>query len=668
MKTITFYAPGVKRFETTEFAQENHFSFIPISITGTHCVLDCDHCKGQLLKHMKPASNPESLFQTCTDLANKNAKGVLISGGCDSGGKVPLGDYYEQIHNVKKKLGLKVVVHTGIVDDEMAKGLKYCNVDSALIDIIGHNQTIKDVYHTDVTIKDYDKSLYYLNKHVVPAVPHIVIGLDYGRLIGEYAALKMISKYKIKSLVLVILTSLMNTPMQDVVPPSIDDVEKVFSRAGDIMTESPIILGCARPMGEYKIKVDRLAVDYGFDGIAFSDGIVSYAREKEYKPIFTENMLWRYIENDSVSASFGLAVDEYLANTLIPDHPNYGHILRLYTYRDHCAILGRFQDAETEVNLSECERLGIEVNRRITGGGTIIMGCSQLGVAIIIPPGNTNGSRYSANSFFTKKVFEDYSRGIIGALSLLGIQSEFVLKNDILVGGKKIAGLAACVQENGNALFHASIILDIDTRLMTRVLRTPIEKISDKKNKEVDDRLTTINRESKEKITINRLKRYLKMSFENAFQMKLHDMPLTDYEITAIKALERKRYLTNKWIYQKSLIPSETTVIRRKTRAGMVNIHISVLNNIIKDVIITGDFFSTTRFISTLERKLKWKVIEREIISKVIKDVWLFCRDSISGLTPEILTDCILEVGNSPRNVTETSQENKRLKIEEFRN
>lgn len=79
-------------------------------------------------------------------------------------------------------------------------------------------------------------------------------------------------------------------------------------------------------------------------------------------------------------------------------------------------------------------------------------------------------------------------------------------------------------------------------------------------------------------------------------------------------------------------------------------------------------FFSTTRFISTLERKLKWKVIEREIISKVIKDVWLFCRDSISGLTPEILTDCILEVGNSPRNVTETSQENKRLKIEEFRN
>ncbi len=289
MKTITFYAPSIKRYETTELAQENHYNFIPVSITGIHCALDCDHCKGQLLKHMKSVSNPESLFHICTDLARKNAKGVLISGGCDSAGKVPLTDFYEQIHRVKNKLGLKVVVHTGIVDDKMAKGLSYSNVDSALIDIIGDDRTIKKVYHSDVTVKDYEKSLYYLNKYRVPVVPHIVIGLNYGRLIGEYNALEIIAKYKIKSLVLVILTPFMNTPMQDVIPPSIDDVERVFSRAREIITESPIILGCARPMGEYKIKVDRLAVDYGLDGIAFpSDGIVSYARKKELKPLFTE--------------------------------------------------------------------------------------------------------------------------------------------------------------------------------------------------------------------------------------------------------------------------------------------------------------------------------------------------------------------------------------------
>ncbi|MHC4183922.1 MAG: radical SAM protein, partial [Planctomycetota bacterium] len=265
------------------------YNFIPVSITGTQCALECDHCKGQLLKHMKSVSSPESLFQICADLSKKNAKGVLVSGGCDSAGKVPLTDFYEQMHRVKNELGLKVVVHTGIVDEEMAKGLSYSEVDSALFDIIGDDRTIKEVYHSDVTVKDYEKSLYYLNKHCVPVVPHIVIGLNYGKLIGEYNALEIIAKYKIKSLVLVILTPFMNTPMQDVTPPSIDDIEKFFSKAKNIITESPVILGCARPMGKYKIRVDRLAVDYGLDGIAFpSDGIVAYAQENELKPLFTE--------------------------------------------------------------------------------------------------------------------------------------------------------------------------------------------------------------------------------------------------------------------------------------------------------------------------------------------------------------------------------------------
>ncbi len=369
-------------------------------------------------------------------------------------------------------------------------------------------------------------------------------------------------------------------------------------------------------------------------------------------------MLWRYIENDSVSASCGLATDEYLVDTYIPARSDYGHgcILRLYTYRDHCVVLGRFQDAGSEVNLTECKRLGVEVNRRITGGGTIIMGRNQLGVAIIIPPGGANGSsspqricrrhEYNNVPFSTRKIFEDYARGIIEALSLLGIQSEFRPKNDVLVKGKKIAGLAACVQENGNTLFHASILLDIDTRLMASVLKIPFEKISDKEITEVEDRLTTVNRECGGRVTIDNLKRFLKIGFENVFQMNLHNVPSTDSEISGIKTLERKRYLTDEWVYQKSLISSETTAVRKKTKAGMINVHMAVMNNIIKDIIITGDFFSTTEFVSTLERRLRWKAIDREVIAKVIKGTWSFSPDSISGLNPEILTDCILEGGH----------------------
>ncbi len=359
-------------------------------------------------------------------------------------------------------------------------------------------------------------------------------------------------------------------------------------------------------------------------------------------------MLWRYIENDSVSASFGLAADEYLVDTFTAGsagktgHSGYGRILRLYTYRDHCAILGRFQDTESEINLPECKKLGIEVNRRITGGGTIIMGHDQLGVAIVVPPGDADAAGNSSH-FSTKKIFEDYSRGIIKALSLLGIQSEFRPKNDILVAGKKIAGLAACVQENGNALFHASILLDIDTGLMANVLRIPFEKISDKEISEVEERITTVKRESKESVTNDRLKETLRTGFENEFQMKLQDMPLTGPEISGIELLQEKKYSTNEWIYQKSLIPGKTTVIRKKTKAGMINVHMVVMNNIIKDIIITGDFFSTTEFVSNLERRLRSKIIDKEVITKAVDDAWLSSPDPISGLRPDVLVDCILE-------------------------
>ena len=84
---------------------------------------------------------------------------------------------------------------------------------------------------------------------------------------------------------------------------------------------------------------------------------------------------WRYIKNDNVTASAGLAADEVLANcsgagTSLPT-------LRLYTYQP-CALVGRFQTIENELNLNYCVENKIPVNRRPTGGGAIIMGQDQL--------------------------------------------------------------------------------------------------------------------------------------------------------------------------------------------------------------------------------------------------------------------------------------------------
>ena len=91
----------------------------------------------------------------------------------------------------------------------------------------------------------------------------------------------------------------------------------------------------------------------------------------------------RLLTADGVSAAAGLAVDETLAQRA--GRGDTPPTLRLYTYAPHAALVGRFQNLEHEVDVAACERLGIALGRRPTGGGAILMGPDQLGIALAIP-------------------------------------------------------------------------------------------------------------------------------------------------------------------------------------------------------------------------------------------------------------------------------------------
>ncbi|MHB8342313.1 MAG: lipoate--protein ligase family protein, partial [Mycobacteriales bacterium] len=91
---------------------------------------------------------------------------------------------------------------------------------------------------------------------------------------------------------------------------------------------------------------------------------------------------WRLLTHEEVGAAEGLALDEALLAGYHRDAPERPPTLRLYTYRASAALVGRFQDLEAEVDLEACRRDGAEVGRRLTGGGAIVMGPAQLGVAL----------------------------------------------------------------------------------------------------------------------------------------------------------------------------------------------------------------------------------------------------------------------------------------------
>src|SRR3972149_284333 len=120
---IYFSAPGLKRYETAAFCQRNPAAFTAISVTAERCALNCDHCQGQLLRHMRPLGDGESLFSVAGGLARQGAKGVLVSGGAGPDGAVPLASLADEMARLKAELDLRVLVHTGLVDRAQARAL-----------------------------------------------------------------------------------------------------------------------------------------------------------------------------------------------------------------------------------------------------------------------------------------------------------------------------------------------------------------------------------------------------------------------------------------------------------------------------------------------------------------------------------------------------------------
>lgn len=265
---IRFYAPSFMYYKTGYF-RSSPAAFPSISITGRFCALKCKHCRGKVLNTMLPAVTPEQLVNLCTQLKQKGAIGCLISGGCLPDGSVPLGRFMNAIAKVKRDLGLTVVVHTGVIELSMAERLKEAGVDSALIDVIGSDETIREIYQLNVEVQDFDRSLKALHESGIPFVPHVLVGLHYGKLKGEFKALQMISKYEASAVIVIALMPIRGTPMENVSPPTSTDIAKVLVMTRLMMPNTPLVLGCMRPKGRGKGNIDVLAVEAGVNAIAF---------------------------------------------------------------------------------------------------------------------------------------------------------------------------------------------------------------------------------------------------------------------------------------------------------------------------------------------------------------------------------------------------------------
>ena len=281
-KNAYFYAPSFMHYKTNHY-RSSPTQFPTVSVTGTACALNCRHCGGKVLETMHPANTPEKLFELVAKLKQNGASGCLISGGCLPDGSVPLTPFIPAIEKIKRELGLTVFVHTGIIDDATTTALKTAGVDAALIDIIGSDETIRKVCNLNVTVKDYVRSLNALQHAGLNFVPHVIVGLDDGKLKGELDALKIIASVKPSAIVVIAFMPIHGTAMANAKPPTPADIARVAATARLMFPETPLVLGCMRPKGKHRAETDVLALKAGVDAIAFpSEEAIKYAEAQGY--------------------------------------------------------------------------------------------------------------------------------------------------------------------------------------------------------------------------------------------------------------------------------------------------------------------------------------------------------------------------------------------------
>ncbi len=286
-KRVNFYAPSFMHYRTAYFSSSIS-DFPTISVTGRNCAMKCRHCGGVVLETMYPATTPNELIDLCDRLKTAGAKGCLVSGGCLPDGSVPLRGFTQAIGKVKDDTGLTVFVHSGIVNPSMARALEKARVDAVLIDVIGSNDTIKEICGLNVTVDDYAKSLKALNRAGMPTVPHVIVGLHYGKLMGEMDALQIIRRQDPAALVIIAFTPIRGTYMKDSRPPAPLDIARVLLAARLMFPDTPIVLGCMRPKGKHRNETDILAIKAGVDAIAFpTESSVKFAQDNGYKVSFS---------------------------------------------------------------------------------------------------------------------------------------------------------------------------------------------------------------------------------------------------------------------------------------------------------------------------------------------------------------------------------------------
>ncbi len=339
---------------------------------------------------------------------------------------------------------------------------------------------------------------------------------------------------------------------------------------------------------------------------------------------------FRLLDRPPAAAAENMALDEVMLEAknrgMSPD------TLRFMQFSPAAVLVGFHQSVEEEVRTEWCAAQGIEVNRRITGGGAVYLDPSQLGWELCCD------KRFLGDFLPGPALFRRLSEPVVAALRSLGVAASFRPRNDIEVDGRKISGTGGTDAENA-FLFHGSLLVDFDAETMVRALRTPVEKLEAREIESIGRRVTSLREQLGRLPAVEELKAALRSSFEEHWGIDLEPADLTN--------LERELYgqalgwfRSRAWIAPPRPSPGRLEVLQgaRRADAGLVKFTLVVHRGQkrVRQAWVTGDFLAfPSRGLYDLEARLRGAPLDAERLREIVRGFFDEGRIRVAGMTCE---------------------------------
>jgi len=252
---------------------------------------------------------------------------------------------------------------------------------------------------------------------------------------------------------------------------------------------------------------------------------------------------WRLVSLDVNDAFTNMAIDEAITTARIDDIvPN---TLRLYRWKPSAVSVGRFQDISDVVHVENCRKNGVDIVRRISGGGTVYHDATdEITYSVVM----------KEKEFGTTDLVYAYDKichGLIEAARNLGVTADFSPGDsrncpNLAVAGRKISG-SAQYHKVGVLLQHGTFLLDVDLNRMFTYLRVPWAKTVNSIVCVAKDRITSLRKELGRTVSVQEASQALVGGFQRALKIELVERSLTEQEKRLALRLRNEKYSQDRW-------------------------------------------------------------------------------------------------------------------------